>query len=59
MDTVGAGDAFSAVMVIGYLRNWSLSQMSRVANGLGSFVCSKPGATPRVPRGFLEGFLGE
>ena len=59
VDTVGAGDAFSAVMVIGYLRDWSLNRISRAANGLGGFVCSKPGATPRVTRDFLEGFSGE
>ena len=59
VDTVGAGDAFSAVMVIGYLRDWSLSRISRAANGLGGFVCSKPGATPRLSRDFLEGFSGE
>ena len=59
VDTVGAGDAFSSVMIIGYLRSWSLSRISRLANKLGGFVCSKSGATPLVSRGFLEGFGGE
>ena len=54
VDTVGAGDAFSAVILIGYLRGWSLSRLSRVANELGGFICTKPGATPNIPEHFLE-----
>lgn len=46
-DAVGAGDAFSAVLMT---RLWdqhaSLSEVGRQANCLGAFVASKPGAVP-------------
>tara|TARA_B100000989_G_scaffold258447_1_gene208328 strand:- start:141 stop:1049 length:909 start_codon:yes stop_codon:yes gene_type:complete len=54
VDTVGAGDAFSAVILIGYSRGWGLSRLSRVANELGGFICTRPGATPNIPERFLE-----
>ena len=54
VDTVGAGDAFSAAILIGYLRGWGLGRLSRVANELGSFICTRPGATPNIPERFLE-----
>ena len=54
VDTIGAGDAFSAVILIGYLRGWGLGRLSRVANELGGFVCTKSGATPNLPKRFLE-----
>ena len=54
VDTVGAGDAFSAVILIGYLKGWGLARLGKVANELGSFICTRPGATPRIPERFLE-----
>ena len=54
VDTVGAGDAFSAALLIGYLRGWGLGRLSRVANELGSFICTRPGATPNIPERFLK-----
>tara|TARA_R110002096_G_scaffold434832_1_gene658096 strand:- start:92162 stop:93067 length:906 start_codon:yes stop_codon:yes gene_type:complete len=45
-DNVGAGDAFSAVLVHGLLASASLANIARAANRYGSFVASCTGATP-------------
>jgi fructokinase len=50
VDTVGAGDAFTAAMVVDFLRGVSLPEINRHANAVASFVCSQPGATPSIPR---------
>jgi fructokinase len=46
VDTVGAGDAFTASLVVDVLRGLPLSEINRRANALASLVCSQPGATP-------------
>jgi len=48
-DTVGAGDAFTAAMVHGYLRGTPLAQINETANRVGAWVASQSGATP-VPK---------
>jgi len=48
-DTVGAGDAFTAAMVHGYLRGSSLAQINEIANRVGAWVASQSGAMP-VPQ---------
>jgi fructokinase len=48
-DTVGAGDAFTAAMITGYLNNWSLDKTNQFANRVAAFVCSKIGAVPELP----------
>jgi fructokinase len=48
-DTVGAGDAFTAAMAMGWLRGRNLDTIVRHACGVASFVCSQPGATPAIP----------
>jgi fructokinase len=45
VDTVGAGDAFSAVMVLGLLRGWSAERLLERATELAAFVCELRGAT--------------
>jgi fructokinase len=49
-DTVGAGDAFTAAVAVGYLNGANLKEMSDTANRLGSWVCSKEGPTPQPGR---------
>lgn len=44
-DTVGAGDAFTAALVYGFLRRKSLARISEAANTLGAWVASQTGAT--------------
>jgi fructokinase len=48
VDTVGAGDAFTATMVHHYLRGSSLATMNDAANQMGAWVASKSGATPAM-----------
>jgi len=49
VDTVGAGDAFTAALLVGVLAGRSLEEVSRRANAVASYVCSAPGATPPIP----------
>ena len=49
VDTVGAGDAFTATLVSGFLRGLPLAEINRHANAVASFVCSQKGATPPLP----------
>lgn len=54
IDTVGAGDAFTAAVVIGYLNGANLKEMSDAANRLGSWVCSQEGPTPPPGRKIMS-----
>jgi fructokinase len=58
-DTVGAGDAFTAAMVHGYLRGTSLAQINENANRVGAWVASQSGATPAPNPAGLEQNLAE
>jgi fructokinase len=49
-DTVGAGDAFMAAMMIGMTRGGNPSTVLRTACEVGAFVASHDGATPMFPR---------
>ncbi|MBN2547276.1 MAG: carbohydrate kinase [Spirochaetes bacterium] len=46
VDTTGAGDAFSAGLIIKYLDNSSLKETASFCNKLGAYVCTKKGACP-------------
>lgn len=48
-NTLGASDAFTAVLVMGLLQQWSLGEISDRANRLASFVCTVPGAMTPHP----------
>jgi len=54
VDTVGAGDAFTATLVMGFLQGLPLKTINRHANAVASFVCSQQGATPVLPRSVLN-----
>lgn len=49
LDTVGAGDAFTAALISDFLRGLPLAKINRHANAVASFVCSQPGATSPLP----------
>jgi fructokinase len=55
-DTVGAGDAFTAAMVLGFLAHWDLAEIDQRASDVAAFVCSQPGATPQLPVSLREAF---
>jgi fructokinase len=46
VDTVGAGDAFTAGLLHAYMRGASLPQMAEIGNLCGSYVAGQQGATP-------------
>ena len=46
VDTVGAGDSFTAAFVVAYLRGDSLAEAQRLATETASYVCSRKGAMP-------------
>ena len=50
VDTIGAGDSFTAAVVIGLLSNKRLDEINEKANRLAAYVCSQPGAMPPVPQ---------
>jgi fructokinase len=54
VDTVGAGDAFTATLVFDFLRGLPVGEINRHANAVASFVCSQPGATTPLPASLLE-----
>jgi fructokinase len=54
-DTVGAGDAFSAAIAIGWLRGDDLDKINSKASRVASFVCSQRGATPPLPDDLIQG----
>ena len=46
VDTVGAGDGFSALMCLGILRGWPLEQINRTASEFSTALCGTKGAVP-------------
>ncbi len=53
VDTVGAGDSFTAMLTLGILSGWDLDRINRRANEVAAYVVSQPGATPQLP-GYLS-----
>jgi fructokinase len=54
VDTVGAGDAFTAALVHHFLRGAPLSAMNEAANRMGAWLAARPGATPEADPAVLE-----
>ncbi|MBB3697030.1 carbohydrate kinase [Flammeovirga yaeyamensis] len=48
VDTVGAGDAFTAALVVGWLQSKTLKQIHEEAVELSAFVCTRSGAMVRM-----------
>ncbi|MCR9119962.1 MAG: carbohydrate kinase [bacterium] len=49
VDTVGAGDSFTAALTVGLLQQRPLAEINQHASRLAAYVCSQPGATPTIP----------
>jgi fructokinase len=49
VDTIGAGDAFTAALVLGYLKGMPLDDINRYAAKVAGHVCGQPGAMPDMP----------
>ena len=54
IDTVGAGDAFTAAMVVGLLKNLPLETIHKNAASLAGYVCTQKGATPTLLKGIVN-----
>ena len=55
-DTIGAGDAFTAALALGWLAGWHLDNINHAANQVAAYVCSCEGATPSIPPRISERF---
>ncbi len=49
VDTVGAGDAFTAALLMELLSGQTLEDAAMKANAAAAYVCTQPGATPTLP----------
>ena len=56
VDTVGAGDAFTAAMALGLLVGGDLDKVNQQANEVAAYVCSCAGATPALPETLRAAF---
>ena len=56
-DTVGAGDSFAAVCVVGLLSGRSVAEIVDAASRRASFVCSREGGTPAIPPEAADPFV--
>jgi fructokinase len=57
IDTVGAGDAFAAIFLLGRARGWALETTLARANEFAGAVCAITGAVPR-DLGFYDKWVG-
>ena len=55
IDTVGAGDAFTAAVMCLTVEQRPMEEIVRFANHYAARVCEQPGGTPRVDRAEVEG----
>ncbi|ADV83094.1 PfkB domain protein [Terriglobus saanensis SP1PR4] len=58
VDTVGAGDAFTACLAHYFVRGCALGEVSEAANRFASWVTTQVGATPRLDPAYLQQILG-
>jgi fructokinase len=56
VDTVGAGDAFTAALAMGLLGRMELEHLHALAAELAGYVCTRSGATPPLPDHFRAAF---
>jgi fructokinase len=56
VDTVGAGDAFTAALAMGLLSKMQLDEINYLADEVARYVCSCNGATPPLPKELVARF---
>lgn len=56
VDTVGAGDAFSAIFLLGDVLQWPLAVTLERANAFAAAICTVPGAVP-AQRAFYDHWM--
>ena len=49
VDTIGAGDSFTAALVLAFLNDRSLDEINRYATQVAAYVCGCSGAMPEMP----------
>jgi len=54
VDTVGAGDAFTATCCLGILKGIDPTRLLTLAADVATFVCSERGGTPRLPEPLIN-----
>ncbi len=54
VDTVGAGDSFTAVLVTGILNEIPLNDIHKKATEIAAIVCTCAGATPLIDKGLMQ-----
>ncbi len=59
VDTIGAGDAFAAALVMGLLHGLSLQNTHHIAAEVARYVCSCAGATPALPARLSTAFASD
>ncbi len=59
VDTVGAGDSFTAAFALGLLHRWPLPVVVERATAVSAFVCTQAGATPRLPEELTAPFRAD
>lgn len=57
IDTVGAGDAFSAVCILGFLYQWPVEETISKANNFAADICKVRGAAPETTEVYLPFLL--
>jgi fructokinase len=56
VDTIGAGDAFTAALGVGLLHGLPLTRVHELASRTSAYVCTQAGATPRLPAELAQSF---
>ena len=46
-DTLGAGDAYAAILCVGYLKEMSIAEINKLANEFAAEICMVEGAIPK------------
>lgn len=53
VNTVGAGDSFTAATIMGFLKGRPLAEINKHANEIATYVCKQHGAVPVLPESLI------